>query len=175
MVSLAPLVARVDACALCSVGPEHLGNAVIVRNASGATLEFVACDRCAAAVRRLIAAAGGATASGPAQIVVLEAQRQSVQPAVDAATADLMGLPVLIHEFAEPFAAEDGRVYSVRVWGQERSDGTWIGWLAFVTRDGQVTRATPRETSQSSREHLAYWATGLENAYLEGAFRRTQE
>jgi hypothetical protein len=31
---------------------------------------------------------------------------------------------------------------------------------------------TDRETTQSSREAVAYWATGLEPIYLEGALKR---
>jgi hypothetical protein len=80
--------------------------------------------------------------------------------------------PVLIHQFSEAFHADDGLLYTVRVWGQARADGTWIGWLTFVGPDGLMTRVTPRETTQSSSEQVAYWAGGLEPSYLEGAFSR---
>jgi hypothetical protein len=174
IVSVAALVARIDACSLCGVGPERLGNAVLVRNASGAAIEFTVCDRCVAAVRRLIAAAGGAGASGPARMGF------EPEPAVtlvadvtrDSATHDTVGEPQLIYEFAEPFVGADGLSYLVRVWGQGRADQTWIGWLTFVSTDGSLIRRTPRETSQSSRDHLAYWATGLQGSYVQGAFGR---
>ena len=52
-------------------------------------------------------------------------------------------------------------------------DGTWIGWLTFVGIDDAVVRKTPRETSQSSLDHLQYWATGLQASYFEGAFARS--
>lgn len=176
VVSIAPLARRLDACTLCSTGREALGNAVLVRNASGATIEFLACERCAAAVRRLIATAGGAGVDGPAQLA-FDGVRGPAPAAVDGttydsnATHDTVGTPVLIHEFAESFVAPDRVAYTVRVWGQARSDATWIGWLTFVPVGGSVLR-TPRETSQSTREHLAYWATGLQPSYVEGAFSR---
>jgi hypothetical protein len=33
---------------------------------------------------------------------------------------------------------------------------------------------TDRETTQSNHEDLAYWATGLGDAYLQGAFSRAR-
>lgn len=78
----------------------------------------------------------------------------------------------LIHELAEPFRSDDGLLYSVRVYGREREDGTWVGWLEFsnpLTR----TRATERETTQSKLDDLSYWALGLEPIYLDGAFARS--
>ena len=45
-----------------------------------------------------------------------------------------------------------------------------FGNPACVVR--QTVRRSGRETTQSNREHLAYWATGLEPTYFEGAFSR---
>ena len=42
----------------------------------------------------------------------------------------------------------------------------------FVPADGSPPLATPRETTQSSRQALVYWAGGLAPIYLEGAFTR---
>jgi len=42
----------------------------------------------------------------------------------------------------------------------------------FVPADGSSPLATPRETTQSNRQALEYWANGLEPIYLEGAFSR---
>jgi hypothetical protein len=80
----------------------------------------------------------------------------------------------LIHEFMEPFRASDGVLYDVRVLGRQREDGTWVGWLEF---DNPIAgkRKTDRETTQSNAEGLAYWASGLEPIYLEGAFDRAQQ
>jgi hypothetical protein len=171
IVSIAPLVARLGVCALCSSGPGSLHNTVLIRHVNGATLDFVACDRCAAAMRRIIAAAGGATAAGPAQ-VVLEGEVPPLVAPAENVSGDTVGEPAVIHEFLDPFVAEEGIAYLVRVWGQARADGTWIGWLTFESADDRQIQRTDRETTQSSREHLAYWATGLQLSYLEGAFKR---
>jgi hypothetical protein len=37
-----------------------------------------------------------------------------------------------------------------------------------------LTWQTERETTQSSAEQVAYWASGLEPTYLEGALARAQ-
>jgi hypothetical protein len=66
----------------------------------------------------------------------------------------------------------DGRDWHVRVEGAERDDGTWAGRIVFV--DGSVIRTTDRETSQPNRDALAYWATGLEQVFLEGALQRAR-
>ena len=60
--------------------------------------------------------------------------------------------------------------YRVTVEGLERPDGTWAGRLLFS--NGADVRRTSQETSQPNRDALAYWATGLEEVYLEGAFAR---
>jgi hypothetical protein len=78
--------------------------------------------------------------------------------------------PTLVYELL-PFQAPDGTVWNVRVFGSERRDGTWIGWLEF-TNALAGTRRTDRETTQSKFDDLSYWAKGLEPVYLEGALRR---
>jgi hypothetical protein len=81
----------------------------------------------------------------------------------------------LIHEHSRAVLDEDGRTYIVRVWGAERGDGTWEGWLEFDPADGQTDPLrTGRETSQPNRTAVGYWATGLEPIYLEGAFARAR-
>jgi hypothetical protein len=84
-------------------------------------------------------------------------------------------MPELIHQFADQVKGSDGVIYAVEVYGESRADGTWEGWLEFkpLTGMGPVLR-TPRETSQPSREALAYWASGLEPVYLDGAFARAR-
>jgi len=42
----------------------------------------------------------------------------------------------------------------------------------FAPADGSPPLATPRETTQSNRAALEYWARGLEPIYLEGALVR---
>jgi hypothetical protein len=122
-------------------------------------------------MRRLIAVAGASAASGPAHVVV-DTHVPPPASAPENVAPDTVGEPVVVHEFRERFRTDDGLLCTVRAYGQGRADGTWIGWLAFIGPDGVITRRTARETTQSSREHLAYWATGLQPSYLEGSFTR---
>jgi hypothetical protein len=64
-----------------------------------------------------------------------------------------------------------GGEYTARAYGEERADGNREGWLEFHSAAGAVRR-TERETTQPGREALAYWASGLEPVYLDGAFTR---
>jgi hypothetical protein len=66
-----------------------------------------------------------------------------------------------------------GGRYTAQVCGRLEEDGRlWEGWIEFVPLDGGTVRRTPRETEQSSRDDLGYWATGLSTTYLEGALDR---
>jgi hypothetical protein len=171
--SIAALPPRVDTCELCATTQEPLRVAVTIRHTRGSTVSFAACDRCSAAIRRVIAAAGSASAGGPAYLrLVTEDEVVPVMLTPGETAPDTVGVPVLIHEFAEGFRDDAGVDYVVRVYGQGRADSTWIGWLTFVGRNAETIKRTPRETSQSSREHLAYWASGLQPSYIQGAFQR---
>ncbi len=75
-----------------------------------------------------------------------------------------------IVELDSPYPTPSGREYTVRVEGIERADGTWAGRIVF-TAGGDI-RVTDEESSQPSRDALAYWATELETVYLDGAFAR---
>jgi hypothetical protein len=80
----------------------------------------------------------------------------------------------LIHKHSTAVRGDDGRLYEAFIFGQEREDGTWMGWLEFIPVGegrGQALRTTS-ETSQPDREALEYWAGGLEPAYLVGALTR---
>jgi hypothetical protein len=80
---------------------------------------------------------------------------------------------VLIHEFTTRVMTEDGRVYRARAYARQRGHD-WIGWLVFVSDDGnQIT--TDRETTQPDRRAVEYWASGLEPIYLDGALTRARE
>jgi hypothetical protein len=68
----------------------------------------------------------------------------------------------------------DGGVYLARVRGETDSVGHWQGWIEFLPGDGGPALQTGRETTQSSREHLRYWASGLSADYLESALKRAQ-
>jgi hypothetical protein len=80
----------------------------------------------------------------------------------------------LIHEFTGEIADADGHLYTARAMGRPRKDRTvWEGWLEFATRGGGgMIRKSPIETTQPNRDALAYWASGVEPVYLEGALER---
>jgi hypothetical protein len=80
----------------------------------------------------------------------------------------------LIHEYEARFRDDEGTLYLMRAYGQERGDGTWAGWLEFVPALGGGPLTTGQETSQPNREALDYWAAGLEPVYFEGAFARAR-
>ena len=51
-----------------------------------------------------------------------------------------------------------------------------IGWIEFHPLDGEgMFLRTDQETTQPNRTALAYWASGLEPVYFEGAFNRAAE
>ena len=80
-----------------------------------------------------------------------------------------------IHEHTTRVKGEGGMTYIVRIYAQERIDGTWEGWLEFhPTDEGKPVLRTEQETSQPNRMAVEYWASGLEPIYLEGAFARSQ-
>ena len=79
--------------------------------------------------------------------------------------------PEIIHEHPRRFRAE-GLDYCAYILGVERSDGTWAGWIEFVAVDGTRRLRTGQETSQPNRGALAYWASGLEDIYFDGALTR---
>jgi D-alanyl-D-alanine carboxypeptidase len=108
----------------------------------------------------------GFVASGFASTRLLEATALGTAPAPPSADE-------LIHAFATQVADPSGRVYAVQARGGPRADGLWEGWLTFTAADGAMLR-TGRETTQSSRDALAYWAAGLEPVYLDGARARAR-
>ena len=79
----------------------------------------------------------------------------------------------LLQEYASTVTGPDDTTYVVRSYGEERLDGTWIGWLEFHPTDlSKLILRTEQETSQPNRTAVEYWATGLEPVYFEGAFER---
>ena len=82
----------------------------------------------------------------------------------------------LIHTISYLLLAPDGAQYEAQIYGCERSDRTWEGWLEFHPKDDQrPVLKTKQETSQPNRATLEYWAGGLELIYLQGALQRAQE
>ena len=83
------------------------------------------------------------------------------------------GATELVHERTVSFRDEHGTVYDrARVYAAAQRDGRWGGFIEFVSPDGTESVRSPRETTQRSVEDVAYWATGLELIYLEGALDR---
>lgn len=79
----------------------------------------------------------------------------------------------LLQEYSTVLVGRDGTTYSVRSYGDERPDGTWIGWLEFRPTDSKKpVLVTNQETSQPNQMDVEYWATGLEPVYFQGAFER---
>lgn len=78
----------------------------------------------------------------------------------------------LIHECEHDVVAADGRRFRARVFGEPRGN-LWAGWIEFTGPAGAISR-TDVETTQPGRDALAYWASGLEAVYLEGALARAR-
>ena len=85
-----------------------------------------------------------------------------------------MTVDELIHEFASEIGDADGHAYTARAMGHKRNGrNVWEGWLEFTPLGGRgMVRRSQVETTQPNREALAYWASGLEPVYLEGALER---
>lgn len=81
----------------------------------------------------------------------------------------------LLQEYTTVVTSPDGTNYLVRSYGDERSNGTWIGWIEFHPTDlARPVLKTNQETSQPNQMDVEYWATGLEPVYFEGAFERAR-
>lgn len=84
-------------------------------------------------------------------------------------------MDVVIRSVAGLVGATSGPIYSARVCGRQRVDGTWEGWVEFDPVAGGPSLRTARETTQPNLHDLEYWATGLTAVYLEGALRRASD
>jgi hypothetical protein len=85
-------------------------------------------------------------------------------------------MPELIYEHSVRVEDGEGAIYVPRTYGQARGDGSWSGWIEFHPLDGEgLFLRTDQETTQPNRAALAYWASGLEPIYFEGAFARAAE
>jgi len=80
----------------------------------------------------------------------------------------------LLQTFETPFIDGSGEAYDIHVYGRSRPADTWQGWIVFTRRRDGRRFTTDAETTQPSVEDVAYWATGLEPAYFEGAFQRAR-
>ena len=79
----------------------------------------------------------------------------------------------LVHERTIELQDESGVIYDrARVYAEQLDSGRWGGFIEFVAADGTFTTRSPRETTQRNLHDMAYWATGLEPVYFEGALER---
>lgn len=76
-----------------------------------------------------------------------------------------------VHECSYRVSDAGGRVFRVTALAEPR-DAIWVGWLHFASETDGTTLETAEETTQASKEDVAYWASGLEPVYLDGALRR---
>jgi hypothetical protein len=78
----------------------------------------------------------------------------------------------LVHERLISLSGPDGMVYDrALVYAEPNGRTTWAGFVEFVPEKGERVR-TGHETTQSNIEGVAYWATGLEDVFLDGALAR---
>ncbi len=75
-------------------------------------------------------------------------------------------------EFESRVESPDGKMWKARARGRPLQANLWEGWIEFERTDGSASIRSPRETTQPNREHLVYWATGLEPLFLEGSLQR---
>ena len=79
-------------------------------------------------------------------------------------------------EFVGTVIGKDGTRWIPRVCGRVADDGLWEGWIEFLPlSDSTDPVRTSRETEQSNRDALMYWAQGLTQIYLEAALLRALE
>lgn len=84
-------------------------------------------------------------------------------------------MPHLIQQYTQQLTDESNVTYTASVYGEPHADGTWEGWIEFNPPDStQPILRTGRETTQPDKAALAYWASGLEPLYMEGAFARAR-
>lgn len=73
----------------------------------------------------------------------------------------------LIRQFSSLTQAGDGTQYVARVYGEQRRDRVWVGWIEFAPLNDTPTLKANRSVEQASRTALVYWAAGLERADLQ--------
>jgi hypothetical protein len=85
-------------------------------------------------------------------------------------------MPAALIQLAQRFTAllkgPDGVRYTARAYMARQPGGRWEAWLVFFSLMDGTALATDRETTQSTRADVLYWATGLTETYLQGALER---
>ena len=71
--------------------------------------------------------------------------------------------------------SDDRGTFHALAMARERNDGSWEGWLEFVSADNDSCRyVTPIETRQHDRVTMERWASGLTVVYADGALARAR-
>ena len=78
----------------------------------------------------------------------------------------------LVHTYSEVVRDAEGRGYAAEVHALERIDGIWETWLEFRGLGRDVMLRTRRESEQTDRRAVNYWASGLQPSYFDGALLR---
>ena len=77
-----------------------------------------------------------------------------------------------IHRYSRPVRDAEGRMYVAEAHGRRATTGMWEGWIEFIGVGRAIVLRSGIETRQADRRALAYWASGLQPTYLDGALRR---
>jgi hypothetical protein len=78
------------------------------------------------------------------------------------------------HEYANVLESLVAKRYRARAVGHARSDGMWEGRIEFIDLAGDERLPTDIETTQPNEQAFRYWAAGVRQSYLEGAFSRAE-
>jgi hypothetical protein len=77
-----------------------------------------------------------------------------------------------VQQYTPILEAPTGERYVAQAYMDRQPGGLWEAWLVFFSLRNGAALATDRETTQSTREHVLYWASGLGRTYLQGALER---
>jgi hypothetical protein len=77
-----------------------------------------------------------------------------------------------VQQYTPILVGPTGERYVAQAYMDRQPGGLWEAWLVFFSLETGAALATDRETTQSTREHIIYWATGLGETYLQGALGR---
>jgi hypothetical protein len=156
-------------CELCTEQSVLPTTTVVITHPRGGIVQLGACDWCIRAIRRLAAVSGGQAA-----FTITEASGLPPSASRSALPQYSTTPAVLIRQLTQELEDSAGMMYVVRVLGRERIDATWEGLLEFIAVGAAIVLRTAMETTQSNREDLVYWASGLNTGYLQGAFQRAR-
>jgi hypothetical protein len=84
----------------------------------------------------------------------------------------MAALVQLAQRYTWVLKAPGGERYAARAYMARQPTGLWEAWLVFLSLHDGTALATDRETTQSTRAHVLYWASGLSRTYLQGALER---